>query len=168
MKKVTSAVANKILKGLADDKEYLLAMENSSAVYVLADGEKSEPPAYDYRETQDKIDRIDKQMRRIKHAINVFNVSTVLEGIGITIDEALVEMAQLTRKKDKLDVMRKRLPKSRINEMHYRGSGAVEYQYVNYDLDKVSRDYQSVCDRINNLQVALDMANQTMFFEIED
>lgn len=165
MREVTSAVANKMLKSLSEEKEYLLSLEREASVYVLADGEKSAPPAYDYEEVQAKIDEIDAKVRDIKHAINVFNTTTVLEQIGITIDEALVEMAQLTRKKEKLDAMRKRLPKTRVN--NFRNANVIEYQYVNYDLDKVQKDYNAVYERITEIQVALDLANQTKVFVIE-
>ena len=166
MREVTSAVANKLLKTLSEEKEYLLALERDSSVYVLADGEKTAPPVYNYDEVQAKIDAIDTKVRNIKHAINVFNTTTVLDKIDITIDEALVEMAQLTRKKEKLDMMRKRLPKTRVS--NYRNSNVIEYQYVNYDLEKVQKDYSEVCERITEIQVALDLANQTKIFVIED
>lgn len=165
MREVTSAVANKMLKAFSEEKEYLLSLERESSVYVLADSEKSAPPAYNYEEVQAKIDEIDAKVRDIKHAINVFNTTTMLGQIDITIDEALVEMAQLTRKKEKLDAMRKRLPKTRVN--NFRNANVIEYQYVNYDLDKVQKDYNAVCERITEIQVALDLANQTKVFMIE-
>lgn len=166
MREVTSAMANKMIRSLTDEKEYYLSLENESSIYILAEGEEANPPSYDYEDTQMKIEAIDEQIRRIKHAVNVFNTTTVILEPGITIDEALVEMAQLTRKKDKLDVMRKNLPKCRVNQNGYRSSGVIEYRYVNYDLDKVQEDYRKVCERIDTIQMALDTANQTKTFEI--
>ena len=63
-------------------------------------------------------------------------------------------------------MMRKRLPKTRVS--NYRNSNVIEYQYVNYDLEKVQKDYSEVCERITEIQVALDLANQTKIFVIED
>lgn len=166
MKKVTSAGANKMLKALEDEKSYLLSMEEDASVYVLAEGEQAEALAYNYEETQSKIEEIDKKVRIIKHALNCFNTTTVLEEVGITIDEALVEMAQLNRKKEKLDEMRKRLPKARKNEGFYRNGNLIEYEYVNYDIQKVQDDYKMVCDRITDIQIALDLCNQTKVFTI--
>lgn len=168
MKEVTSAAANKMLKTLADEKLYLLSMENTASVYVLAEGEKSDAPQYDYEETAIKLEEIDRKVRTIKHALNIFNTTTTLDGLGITIDEALVEMAQLNNRKNRLDVMRKRLPKERVNDQGYRSGNLIEYQYVNYDLKRVQEDYQTVCDRITDIQIALDLANQTKTFTFED
>lgn len=164
MREITSAGANKMLKALEDEKAYLLSMEEEASVYVLAEEEQAEAPAYDYKEIQSKIDEIDKKVRVIKHALNCFNTTTVLDGIGITIDEALVEMAQLNRKKEKLDIMRKRLPKARRNESFYRSGNLIEYEYVNYDIQKVQEDYKIVSDRITDIQIALDLCNQTKSF----
>ena len=75
-------------------------------------------------------------------------------------------MAQLNRKKDKLDEMRKRLPKARKNEGFYRNGNLIEYEYVNYDIQKVQDDYKMVCDRITDIQIALDLCNQTKVFTI--
>lgn len=168
MMNITSAGANKLLKALEDEKNYLLQIEAESATYVLADGEKEEVPAYNYEEIQKKIDDIDQKTRRIKHALNQFNTNTVLETIGITIDEALVEMAQLSRKKMKLDTMRKRLPKTRMNSIAFRSNNTVEYQYVNYNIEQVQADYQSVSERITAIQIALDLCNQTKVFVIPE
>ena len=38
--------------------------------------------------------------------MNVFNTTTMLEGFGFTIDEALVRMAMLTKKKQRLAQMK--------------------------------------------------------------
>ena len=166
MKTVTSAGANKMLKALEDEKSYLCSMEEGASVYVLAEGEQTEPPVYNYEETQVQIDEIDKKVRIIKHALNCFNTTTLLDGIGITIDEALVEMAQLNRKKEKLDSMRKRLPKARRKESFYRTGNLIEYEYVNYDIQKLQEDYRKVCDRITDIQMALDLCNQTKTFTL--
>lgn len=166
MQQITSAAANKLLKSLEDEKEYLLSMEAESSTYVLAEEEKEEPPHYDYEATQHKIDAIDTKIRIIKHAVNTFNIHTILDGLDITIDQALVEMAQLNRKKHRLDTMRKRLPKTRLNDQSYGRSKFIEYQYINYDLEIVQNDYQAVCDRITALQIALDLCNQTKAFNV--
>lgn len=75
----------------------------------------------------------------------------------------------MNRMKYRLDTMRKRLPKKRCSEKMFGGINSnVEYEYMNYDLDKVAADYKVVSERIAKIQMALDLANQTIFFEIED
>lgn len=165
MREFTSASANKLLRTYEDEKNYLLSMEADSATYVLADGEKEEPPAYSYEETAARLAQIDREVRKLKHAINVFNVGAVLPKLGITIDEALVKMAQLTRTRARLDSMRKRLPKARKQE--YGRTNLIEYEYVNYDLQKVQEDYQKVCQEIMEIQMELDYCNQTVTFEVD-
>ena len=165
MREFTSASANKLLRTYEDEKNYLLSMEADSATYVLADGEKEEPPAYSYEETAARLAQIDREVRKLKHAINVFNVGAVLPKLGITIDEALVKMAQLTRTRARLDSMRKRLPKARKQD--YGRTNLIEYEYVNYDLQKVQEDYQKVCQEIMEIQMELDYCNQTVTFEVD-
>lgn len=166
MKSLTSAVANKLLKSLEDQKNYLLSIEASSSVYIKAEGEKTDPPDYDYSSTSGKINLINEQIRKIKHAINLFNTTTYLEPLGITIDEALVKMAQLNQRKLQLDIMRKRLPKER-QSMPYSRINIIEYQYVNYDIEKVAADYNKLCEEIAEIQLALDTCNHTKTFDLD-
>lgn len=168
MKEVTSAIANKMLKALEEDKSYLLSLEEDSRTYVRAEGEEQEAPEYHYEDVRRGVDEIDRKVSSIKHAINVFNTTTVLEDLGITIDQALVRMAQLNGEKRRLDTMRKQLPVSRVGQTYLRNRQVVEYEYANYDIEAAKRDYQEISDRINKIQIALDLANQTKTFEIED
>lgn len=164
MKQMTSAAANKLIRSLQEEKDFLIQQEDMSCTYVLADGEKAQPPAYDYEVTQAKIDAIDAKIVKIKHGLNLFNTRTVLKGLDMTIDEALVEMAQLNRKKYRLDALRKHQPVFRRGTSR---NNVIEYEYVNYDLEKAAADYQVVSDRIIEIQMALDLCNQTETFEVE-
>ena len=38
---------------------------------------------------------------------------------------------------------------------------------INYDLDKVNEDYRQLKEEVMNIQLALDICNQTRVFEIE-
>ncbi len=168
MKKVTSAIANKMLRSLEEDKNYLLSLEEESRTYIRAEGEEKEAPEYHYEDIRRGVNEIDSKVSAIKHAVNVFNTTTVLDGLGITIDQALVRMAQLNGEKHRLDTMRKMLPATRVGQTYMRGRQAVEYMYANYDIEEAKRDYQAISDQINQIQIALDLANQTRTFEIED
>lgn len=166
MKTLTSAGANKLIKALEDQKNYLLSLEASSSTYIMAEGEKAEPPVYDYSDTSEKLNQINNQIRKIKHAINIFNSSTYLEPLGITIDEALIKMAQLNQRKQTLDTMRKRLPKER-QAVPFTRTNIIEYQYTNYDIEKVAADYNKLCEEITEIQLALDTCNQTKTFNLD-
>lgn len=162
---ITSAGANKMLRMLEDDKQFLLAQEASAANYIVSEGVEPVIPDYNYRKTAKMLVEIEAQIRTIKHALNVFNTTTMLEGMQITIDEALVKMAQLNQRKATLDAMRRRLDKERINNFGH--SNMVEYSCINYDLTEVQDDYQNIAQQIMDLQLALDLTNQTRTFELE-
>ncbi len=166
--KMTSAYANKLANQLNDEKNYWREKERSSQTYTASLDEEPVIPDYDYRQVADEIEKIDWKICRIKHAINHANVvNTIdLDGETLTIDMVLVRMAQLNNRRDVLDSMRKRLPKTRTGAIHLRSS-APEYTYLNYDLDQVKADYDKVCDSIMKLQIALDRYNQTVEFEVD-
>lgn len=90
--KYTSAQANKLLKKLNDEYSALLDKEQRSWDFRAAMGEDIESvrPAYDYAKTQARLEELEGTIRRLKHAINLFNTTQVVDGFGITIDEMLV------------------------------------------------------------------------------
>lgn len=169
-KMVTSAYANKLLKQLEEDRAYWRKLENESDTYLAASNEEPVIPAYDYETVSATLAEIDRKAARIKHAINLYNTTTVLEledGTAMTIDEALVVMAQLNSRKSKLDTMRKRLPKDRASAIYRGGNTLVEYRYVNYDPERVKADFESISARVMDIQLKLDQANQTIMFPVD-
>ena len=170
MTKMTSAYANKVLKKLNEDKEFWLNKERTSNTYVAAEGEEPVIPEYDYVEISNTIDEIDAKITKIKHAINYVNVTSQIQ-VGdavMSADTILIRMAQLNKRKDTLDFMRKQLPKSRMESAYFtRKNAIVEYKYVNYDLELVKAEYESIDSEIAAMQLALDKFNQTFEFEVE-
>lgn len=166
MKTFTSASANKEFKLLEEEKNFILTLETEASTYIQADGEKSLKPDYSYEVTSNRIEEIDKKVCVIKHAVNLFNSRTLLSQVNMTIDQALVRMAQLNARKNTLNQMRKRLPVERLSNMFGR-SNIIEYRYVNYDLDQVNADYNSICQQVIDIQMALDVCNQTVEFQID-
>lgn len=164
----TSASANKYLRRLQDEKDRLLRTEQEVSTYVLAEGEVDEPPAYDYAATRDKVAQIDEQARAIRHALHRFNMQTLLPNRGITIDEALILLAQLSGRKERLNSLASRQPKERLASRYLGGNGGpVEYRYANYDVAQAEEDYRAVADEISELQLELDLVNQTEVFTVE-
>jgi hypothetical protein len=167
---MTSAYANKVLKKLAEDKEYWRKKENEGCTYVAAVDEEPVIPNYDYETVAGEIAAIDEKMVRIKHAINLNNATNRI-AVGdaeMTIDEILVRMAQLNKRKVVLDTMRKQEPKTRISSGLYSArKTAPEYEYINYDLDLVKREYKRIDAQIAEMQIALDKYNQTYEFEVQ-
>lgn len=162
----TSAQANKLLKKLNDEYTALLSREERSQVFRAAMGEDiaSVRPAYDYRETQTRLAELERTIRQLKHAINRFNTSQIVDGFNMTVDEMLVYIPQLTRRKSKLFDMKERLPKERVTEQYGRQSNIIDYTYANYDIAAVEADYEKATDELTRAQLALDAVNQRELF----
>ena len=143
--KYTSAQANKLLKKLNDEYSALLDKEQRSRDFRAAMGEDVESvrPAYDYAETQARLAELEGKIRALKHAINCFNMTHFVDGFEMTIDEMLVYIPQLTRRKNKLLEMKSRLPKERVEEQYGRQSNIIDYRYANYDIAAVEADYDA-------------------------
>ena len=170
MQTMTSAYANKMLKSLEEDKAFWVNKEATSNTYVAAINEEPVIPEYDYSEVAATIAALDEKIAIIKHAINVTNATAKVQ-VGaeeMSIDTILIKMAQLNRRKSVLDYMRKQLPKARELQHSYGARNAVpEYRYINYDLDLIKAEYESVSTKIMEMQMALDKYNQTVQFEVE-
>ncbi len=169
MQQMTSALANKMIKNLEEDKAYWTNKERSSCTYVASVNEEPVIPEYDFSTVNRTIAEIDIKIAAIKHAINLTN-ATANVTVGdsrLSVDTILVKMAQLNRRKEFLDMLRKYMPKER-EEPHYGVRNAVpEYRYINYDLDIVKGEYERVSKEIMDMQLALDKYNQTVTFEID-
>jgi uncharacterized protein YpuA (DUF1002 family) len=165
--KYTSAEANKLLKKLNGEYAALLEKERRSRNFRAAMGEDvaSVRPAYDYSKTQARLAELEENIRRIKHAVNRFNTTQLVDGFGMTIDEMLVYIPQLTKRKSKLLEMKSKLPKERVEEQYGRQSNIIDYTYTNYDLASVEADYEKVADALSRAQLALDAVNQRETFE---
>ena len=170
MTKMTSAYANKLLKQLSEDKDFWLNKERTSCTYTAAVGETPVIPDYDYVEVAATIAELDRKMCNIKHAINLANATNYVE-VGdnkLTIDMILVKMAQLNIRKGMLDFMRKQEPQARKEQTSYGNRAAApEYQYINYDLSLIKKEYEDISTEIMNLQLALDKYNQTVEFDVD-
>ena len=165
--KLTSAEANKLLRKLRDDHCALRQREEEARLFVAATTERLEDarPDYDYDATQNSLAELERQIRTIKHAINRFNVSQTIDESGMTIDQALVYIPQLSDRKRKLSLMRAAQKKSRNESC--RGSSLIEYTYANYDIEQAERDFQAVNEELSRVQNALDLVNSTVQFEID-
>lgn len=168
--KMTSAQAAKELRKLNDQHEALLALENKAREFTAAIQEDVEGvrPEYDYEKFQRELSELEGKIRKLKHAINTFNLAQEVPPFGMTIDQMLVYIPQLTARKKKLDYMRKKLPKERESNGGFgRSSNIVEYKYANYDIKRVGEDYEAAADELARAQNALDSVNTSVEFEVE-
>ena len=170
MQTMTSAYANKMLRSLEEDKAFWANKEATACTYVAAINEEPVVPEYDYAEVVATIAEIDEKIAIIKHALNVTNATARVQ-VGdaeMSIDTILIKMAQLNKRKAMLDVMRKQLPKARVEQHAYMSRNAVpEYKFINYDLELIKKEYETVSVKIMEMQMALDKYNQTVQFEVD-
>lgn len=163
---MTSAQANKLLKKLNDDKNFLLNQERSFNNYVVALGETPVIPEFNFVENATKINDIDCQIRKIKHSINVANSTHgfTINNKTITIDEALIYMAQLTTYKKRFDILRQCQPKKRLESF---AAKTPEYQCINYEIKDAQEKYELADKTLTELQLKLDEYNQTVLFDVD-
>ena len=166
-KQFTSASAGKYIKSLEDKKAHILGAERRDSTYQCSTGEEPEAPAYDYRVTRDEVAAIDAEVLAVRHALHLFNNSAVLPGCGLTIDEALIKLAMMGKELAILSELRRTPVKQRLSASRWDSSGRVEYEYVNFDPAEAERDYLDLSSRIADLQLEIDLVNQTNAFEVE-
>ncbi|MGN1339021.1 MAG: hypothetical protein ACI4WS_01895 [Oscillospiraceae bacterium] len=166
--KYTSAEAAKLLRQLKEKHQDILLLETESRSFIASLGEDvdSVRPEYDYESIQQNLAELEIKIRKVKHAINRFNITHVVPGFDITVDQMLVLIPQLSEKKSKLSSMKSLLPKSRIFS-RTSGSNIIDYRYANYDIKKVESDYNEVSEMLSKAQTALDVLNNTETMDID-
>ena len=167
--KVTSAQAAKLLKKLNEEYSALINKERLSSTFLAASGEDPESlrPAYDYAETQRKLSEIEKKVRTVRHALNLFNSTHTVPGFDMTVDQILVYIPQLTSKISKLSDMKSKLPKMRVDDRYGKSSNIIDYTYTNYDIAAAEADFEAASDELARAQLALDTLNTTEVFDID-
>lgn len=164
MAKYNSATCNKMIRKLKDEYASILQEERDIRTYTVGGDEDTFTyvPEYDFLATQDKLNAITDKIRKIRHAVNIFNTTYVLPTIGITIDEALYVMAVMNDRKGTLLSMSRAQPKQRRS-----GYAGVEYTYTNYEVKDVKEIYTALDKNLSEIQMALDLANLTETFEVD-
>lgn len=167
--KLTSAEANKLLRKLHEDHNVLLHRETEARVFVAATTENLDDarPEYNYAETQQQqLADLEARIRALKHAINYFNISQTIDESGMTFDQALVYIPQLSDRKRKLAMMHSMQKKSRNTST--KSTNLIEYTYANYDIEQTEHDFQTASEELARVQNALDLVNSTVLFEIDE
>ena len=143
------------MRKLLEEKSSIEMREHNGKEFLAAVGEDLESvrPEYDFAKTQSALAEVERKIRKLKHALNVFNSTTVIPEFDMTIDEMLVYIPQLTAKKNKLSSTKDKLPK--IREQSRTNSSILDYRYLNYDVNEVAAEYEKVADTLAKAQNAL-------------
>ena len=99
MTKCTSAEAAKILRRLRLEKDAIESKEMRQTTYVSTADPSDMAlarPDYDYAKTQKTLQEYDHRILTIRHALNLFNLTTEVPGTGMTIDQVLIYLPQLS------------------------------------------------------------------------
>lgn len=170
MIKVSPAYASKLVKQKNEQMRVLLSQERETATTTACLDEYVTElrKVYDFAATQHQMDALNDDIIKLKHAINVFNTTTELPGLGYTIDAALVRMKMLSSKRDRLANMKRIQPVTRQSVGY--GKSQPEYVYRNYDAKDVEAEYKKTEEELTSIQLALDKANldSTIEVDIED
>ena len=121
--------AQKELKTLQENERGVMTFNAA----VVEDVESCRPE-YDYEAVQKTLSALEETIINLKHQINKFNSETGVDGFDKTIDEMLVYIPMLTRRKEKLNGMKNAMAKTR--ESVNMRSTIIDYRYANYDLKK--------------------------------
>ena len=158
---INSATANKILKQSSDERARIVNFESSNCTYSYGKDECYENPNnYKFSNTNEKIVMLDNDILKLKHAINVFNVTTKVPGKDITVDMALVALPLLQNRKHTLESM---ISKDNVSR-RILSTGVVEYTEIAYDKKEVELELQAVNKEIIDLQNGIDYVNLTVEF----
>lgn len=155
---ISPAYASKLIKKKNEEIRVLLAEEQKTSTTTACVGEDVEElrHVYNFAETQKEIEILQNDILNLKHAINEFNVNTILPGFNFTIDVALVRMKMLSDRKNRLSFMKQVQPVSRSSGAYIKQP---EYTYRNFDVDEVIREFNATELELTDLQLAIDKAN---------
>lgn len=168
MIKVTSDVANKLIKKLEQEKGILTDKISKMSTFVVAvtenyDQIKAEQEAeFKLNETISQIDEIDKKIITIRHTKSVFNNSVVMKN-GLTVGDNIVKLAILEREKGIYSGLATRQKKKRNTSLNK----DIEYVYLNYELEDAKKKYDSVYTEISEIQEELNIVNSSAEYKFE-
>ena len=166
--KVTSAIANKMIKKYQKEIDMLDSAIRQNAVFDAAINENIEDarPDFDFEKTYLEICNLENKVVELKHHLNVFNTKTEIEidGKKFTIDKLLVYVAQLNKNLFKIGSYVECPVKKRLAN----NGNLIEYRHMNFSRDFVKNEHERLSELVNEILVKLDTVNSTVEFEIPD
>ena len=159
---ITINEANRKAQQLKLEYARVLKEEENVRTYAHSEGEEAIIQEYDFGKTQEKLKSINDKIAQIRHAVSQFNVSTKVQGMNITVDEALVRITMLSGMKKRLDGMMLIPEVERLN--NFRTVGII---HRNFDPDEVQKEADQVTNELNRMRAALDLTNLVSTIDID-
>jgi hypothetical protein len=161
MKLCNSEIIKKI-RDLDEKKQRIITEEKDICTSKYQNESDLVDLGYDFAATRKAIKEINREVIRLKHALNVANLTVVVPEFNMTIGECIVYMAQLNLESRILENMSQTRSKSR--ETSY--GGVVEYTIANYSIDECRQKLDEINEIIRSLQIAIDRVNLNNMVEI--
>ncbi|MBO5320430.1 MAG: hypothetical protein J6B01_11590 [Ruminococcus sp.] len=162
--KMNSDYANKTISNLQSEISSILQAEENGKTYSYGVSEKPVVPDYSFSDTQAKLSELRRKVAVLRHAINVFNITTKIRDFDITVDEALGRMSMLYNDKKRLYAMLQIPEQNRVREY---GSREADIVNRNFNIEEVQAEYDRVSDELLRIQQAINVANLTIDFEVD-
>ncbi|HZJ86828.1 MAG TPA: hypothetical protein VFC75_01260, partial [Erysipelothrix sp.] len=121
-----------------------------------------EMPDYDFKKTNNEIEKLNLEVLSIRSAINKANQGTKIGIKDYSISDALIRIAQLSSQSDRLEMLGSYRQKSRQTTYN----GVVEYTEYVYDVKQAQDLHFETVNEIHKLQTAVDKANILTEIEI--
>lgn len=160
--RLCNAEVIKKIKDLEEQKQEILVEEQRNCTTTYQTETDMIDTGYNFDQARKSIEDFNKEIMRLKHALNVSNSTVIIDEINLTIGECLVYMAQLNNEKSVLERMSRNQNKSRSTLYN----GAVEYTITNYDVEICKNKLNIVKENIRKLQLAIDRINLNNMIEI--
>ena len=158
MKKCNTQIMKEIKK-LEEYRTKWINVERANCTVSYLQDEEPVLPDYDYETTRVNIDHLDNEIRRLKGLLAYSNVTTIVDGFDMNINDALIYLAQLKQKEAHFNFL---MNKNKIDRSTTGfGSAVIQFTKILYDQDVVREELNIVTETIMQLQMAIDRTNLT-------
>ena len=155
---MTLMTINEIGKRIGDlktERERLIGKDKKLRVFRASEFEDLEKlrPDYDYVGLQSELDGVEKEIRNLTaKAVTILATERVKEYHDMTILEMMFLLRGLEAKEERLYEMTTHLEKER----HFSSSLLLEYEYINYDINKVEEDLRKTREELEKVRTFFD------------
>ncbi len=163
--KLSHKTASQLLAQYTQRQKVLQTYAEEAMCFRYAPGEEPDllRPPYEYEQSLNDTLELNQKIRIITHAIKKFEISTKVPHFDLTLDQAL----QLNGMQDSmLQTMKSMIVRVPVRRSITR-KGAVEYDVANYNISKVTADYENLLAEQALLKEQLNKICVDKLFEVD-